>query len=211
MRAAAKKSKVVWLLALGLLALGLAAGLVLRPAPAPPPVLLHPTPRQFAETQKHLAVLGKTASVPGTSPRTLRLSESDLNVALAGSPTVKTLLAAHGVQAVQIVLQEPDAVVIHAAVTVRGHPQNIEVGGTLAPDPKLGIRFTAGSAQVGSLPLPAAVVTAEANGLAARFSRQLLSKVPLSVQGVYVQKKDLVIVGLPAAPASPPTASPAHR
>jgi len=203
------------LIALGLLLFGSGAWLLLRPAPAPPPVILRPTARQVAETQKHLDVLGKAVSKPGTGPRTLRLSENDINVALAGSPSLKKLLTAHGVKAVQIVLQEPNRVVVHASATVRGHVQNIQISGALAPDPKLGVRFTATNAQVGSLPLPAPIVTAEANGLAAHFSRQLLSHFSISVQGVYVQKKDLVIVGIPTqtppTAASPPTASPGRH
>ena len=181
----------------------------LRPGPAPPPVALRPTARQVADTQKHLDALGKTVSKPGTGPRTLRLSENDINVALASSPSLKKLLTAHGVKAVQVVLQEPDSVVVHASATVQGHVQNIQISGAVAPDPKLGVRFTATSAQVGSLPLPPALVTSEANGLAARFSRQLLSHFSLSVQGVYVQGKNLVIVGLPTA--SPQGASPGRH
>ena len=169
--------------------LGVGAWLLLRPKPVPPPVLLHPTARQVAETQKHLDTLGKAAAKPGTSPRTLRLSENDINVALAASPTVKKLLAAHGVKAVQIVLQEPDGVVVHASATVEGRTRNIQISGAMVPDPKLGVRFTASSAQVGSLPLPAALVTAETDKLAAHFARQFLSRTSLSVQGVYVQKK----------------------
>jgi len=203
------------LIALGLLLIAGCAWFFLRPSPAPPPVMLRPTAHQVAETQKHLDVLGKAVAKPGTGPRTLRLSENDINVALAGSPSIKKLLTAHGVKAVQIVLQEPGRVVIHASATVRGQVQNIQISGALAPDPKLGVRFTAANAQVGSLPLPAPIVTAEANGLAAHFSRQLLSHFSLSVQGVYVQKKDLVIVGIPtqsaSTPASPPTASPGRH
>jgi len=201
-----------------LLLLAAAAGLgwfFLRPAPAPPPVVLRPTAHQVAETQKHLDVLGKAVSRPGTGPRTLRLSENDINVALASNPSLKKLLTAHGVKDVQIVLQEPDSIVVHAAATVQGRVQNIQVSGAVNPDPKLGVRFTATHAQVGSLPLPAALVTSQANGLAARFSRQLLSHFSLSVQGVYVQKKDLVIVGVPSqsatAAASQRSASPAHH
>ena len=200
-----------------LLLLAAAAGLgwfLLRPSPAPPPVVLKPTVHQVAETQKHLDVLGKTVAAPGNGPRTLRLSENDINVALASNPALKKLLTAHGVKNVQVVLQEPDSEIIHASAAVRGQTQNVQVSGTLAPDPKTGLRFTATSAEVGSLPLPPGVVTSEASGLANHFARQLLSHFSLSVQGVYVEKKDLVSVGLPSqspAAASPQSASPARR
>ncbi len=192
------------------------AWFLLRPSPAPPPVVLHPSAGQIAETQKRLTGLGQAAAKPGNSPRTLRLSENDLNVTLAGSKPLQKLLTAHGVQAVQVVLQEPDGIILHATATVRGQTQNVQIDGTLAPDPKTGLRFTATNAQVGSLPLPPGVVTSEAGGLADHFARQFLGRLSLSVQGVYVQKKDLVIVGIPtapasAAPASPKSASPARH
>lgn len=208
------KRKAV-LVVLGLLLFGGLGWFLLRPAPAPPPVVLRPTAHQVAEAQKHLDVLGKAVSRPGTNPRTLRLSENDINVALAGNPSLKKLLAAHGVKAVQVVLQEPDGIIIHASAAMQGQVKNIQISGSVTPDPKLGVRFTAAGAQVGSLPLPAALVTSEANGLATHFSRQLLSHVSLSVQGVYVQKKVLVIVGVPShstpAAASPRLASPARH
>ena len=210
MKAASFKRKAL----LGVLLLAVLAGggwLLLRPAPAPPPVILHPSPRQVADTQDRLTRLDQAASKPGTSPRTLRVSESDLNVALAASKPLHKLLASHGVHAVQVVLQEPDSIVVHASVTVSGQTRNVQIDGTLAPDPKTGLRFTASGAQMGSLPVPAALVTSQANALAARFSRQFLSRFSLSVQGVYVQKKELVIIGVPLAPASPPTASPARH
>jgi hypothetical protein len=188
--------------------LGGCAWLLLRPKPAPAPVMLHPTTRQVADTQKRLTGLEQAASKPGTSPRTLRLSENDLNVALAGSRPLQKLLASHGVQAVQIVLREPDSVIIHAAATVRGQTRNVQISGTLAPDPKTGLRFIASGAQVGSLPLPASVVTAEAGSLASHFARQLLRRRAFSVQSVLVQKKELVIVGIPTPLLPLPSASP---
>ncbi len=199
------------LILLSIAILGVAAWLLLRPRPAPPPVLLHPTAGQVAETQKRLAGLGQSAAKPGTGPRTLRLSESDINVALAGSKPLRKLLTAHGVQAVQVVLSEPDSLTLHATATVRGQTQNVQVDGTFAPDPKTGLRFNATQAQLGTLPLPAPIVTAEAGGIANHFARQFVSRLSLSVQSVSVQKKDLVIVGIPTAPASRPTASPAHH
>jgi hypothetical protein len=183
--------------------LGVAAWFLLRPKPAPAPVMLHPTPGQFADTQKRLTGLEQAASKSGTGPRTLRLSENDINVALAGSRPLQKLLASHGVQAVQVVLREPDSVIIHAAATVRGRTRNIQLSGTLAPDPKTGLRFIASGAQVGSLPLPAAMVTAEAGSLAAHFARQFLRRRAFSVQSVSVQKKELVIVGVPTPPPLP--------
>lgn len=196
---------------LGLLAAGGAGWLLLRPAPAPPPVVLHPTARQAAETEQRLESLGRSETQAKPGPRTLRLSESDLNVTLAANKSVHQLLTKRGVDAVQIVLQEPDIVVLHASVRVQGHVQNVQISGTLSPDPQTGLRFAATAAQAGRFPLPRALVNAQATQLAARFSRPPLSRLSLTVQSVSVQKKDLVLLCVPAAKASPQPASPARH
>ena len=185
--------------------------MLLRPAPAPPPVVLHPTALQATETQQHLAALSQAAGRPALGPRTLRLSENDLNITLASNKSVHQLLAKRGVEAVQIVLQEPDTIVLHAAVRVQGRVQNVQISGTLSPDPKTGIRFAASAAQAGRFPLPGALVNAQANQLTARFSKPLLSRLSLTVQSVSVQKKDLVLTCAPIMAASPQGASPARH
>ena len=209
-----KRSAVLGIL-LGLFAAGGAGWLLLRPAPAPPPVVLHPTARQVTQTQQRLAGLNQAATKPQPGPRILRLSETDLNVTLASNKSVHQLLTKRGVEAVQIVLGEPNAVVLHAAVRVQGHVQNVQISGTLSPDPKTGLRFTATGAQAGRVPLPAALVNAQANQLAARFSQPLLSRLSLTIQSVSVQKKDLILTCAPAlklpVKASPRSASPARH
>lgn len=227
--------------ALALLGVALAATALLflrRPSPVPPPVVLYPTPRQAAQAQQHWEALQQELQPeappqerrpPGRQrvspkllppkPRTLRLSEEDLNVTLAGNQAARKLLAARGVKAVQIILSEPADMTIRAAVSVNGHPQNIQLDGRLAPDPKLGLRYTATHAQVGRFPLPPAVVTAQANALATRLAGQMHGRLPLTIQSVQVQGKMLVLTGLlvkrgrvrPPAPASPPPMSPARR
>ena len=129
------------------------------------------------------------------------------------------MLAARGVKAVQIILSEPANLTIRAAVLVKGRPQNLQIEGGLAPDPRLGLRFTATHAQVGRFPLPPAVVTTQANALAARLAGRMRGRLPLTVQSVRVQGKMLVLTGVlvrrgritPPAPASPRPMSPARR
>lgn len=196
---------------LGLLAAAGAAWLLLRPAPAPPPVVLRPTPAQVAQTEQHFAKLKDVVVQAKSGPRTLRVSETDLNITLAANKSVHKLLVSRGVEAVQIVLQEPNRMVIHASVRVQGHPENIQISGVLSPDPKTGLRFTARGAQAGRFPLPQTLVNAQANQLAARFSRPFLSRLALTVQSVSVNKKDLVVVGIPAAKASPQSTSPVRH
>ena len=221
-------------------ALAVAATLFLRrPPPVPPPVVLHPTAARSTQARRHMQALqqqlrpeapaqeeapprGTRASRPQAvppRPRTLRLSEDDLNVYLAEDKAARKILTTRGVKAVQIILSEPSNLTIRAAIVVKGHPQNIQIDGGLAPDPKLGLRFTATHAQVGRFPLPPAVVTAQADALAARLAGQMHGHLPLTVQRVQVQGKMLVLTGLladrsrlkPPAPASPPPASPARR
>lgn len=195
----------------GLLAAGGAVWLLLRPVPAPPPVVLHPTTMQIMQTEQHLAKLKDVVTQPKPGPRILRVSESDLNVTLAGNKSVHKLLVSRGVEAVQIVLLEPNRVVVHASVRVSGHSQNVLISGILSPDPKTGLRFAATGAQAGRFPLPQTLVNAQANQLTAHFSRPLLGRLALTIQSVSVDKKDLVLVGVPAAKASPQLASPARH
>jgi len=225
------------LLALLAAALAVMALLFLRRPLPLPPVVLHPTTQQSARAMRHMEALQqelqpeeslqkstllgrRKASAPASpKPRTLRLSEEDLNVYLAGNQSARRLLAAQGVKTVQIILSEPANLTIRAAVSVKGRPQNVQLNGALAPDPKLGLRYTATHAQVGRFPLPPAVVTAQANALAARLTRQMHGRLPLTIQSVRVQGKMLVLTGLlikrrrvaPPAPASPRSALPARR
>lgn len=203
----ARRRAAIVVVCLGCVGLGI--WLLRRPAPAPSPVILHPSAAQVTVTQKHLAALGQTASRPG--PRILRLSETDLNVILATSKPVRKMLSSRGVGAVQIVLQEPNALIIHASVRVQGHVQNVLVSGTLAPDPKNGLRFAVSGVQAGRFPLPPALISAQANQVAARFTQPTLRRLSLKVQTVSVEKKDLVVIGIPIKPASPLSKSPAHR
>ena len=203
------------------------AFLLLRRPPPVPPVIVQPTPQQAARAQRHWDALQQELQPEEPLPRraqsgrqnalspqtrTLRLSEEDLNVYLAGNQAARKLLTARGVKAVQLILLEPSNLTIRAAISLKGHSQNVQLDGGLAPDPKLGLRYTATQAQVGRLPLPPAVVTAQANALAARFARQMHGRLPLIIQSVQVKGKMLVLTGLLVKrPASPPPASPAHH
>ena len=227
------KRKPILLTLLAVLVAGSALLLGRRPPAVPPPAALRPTPLQAAQVQRHLDVLQRQlqpdpAPPPVTAPsrrpappkpRTLRLTEEDLNVTLAGNKSARKMLAARGVKAVQVILSEPAHLTVRATVLVKGRAQNIQLDGTLAPDPKLGLRYTATRAQVGRFPLPPAAVTAQADALAARLSGQMRGHLPLIVQSVRVQGKTLVLTGLlarrisvrPLASASPRSVSPAHR
>ena len=191
-----------WLL---LLPLGIAGLLyVLRPQPVPPPLALHPTAKQTALAERRLDGLKDQILAPtGRGPRTIRVSQDDLNVYLAGNRVARKLLRSRGVRAVQITLQEPAGLSLRAALTLQGHPRNVQLDGTLAPDPALGLRFTATHAQMGRFPLPAALLTAQANALAARFARQMAGRLPLTIQGVQVQGHTLVITGTPVTRTPP--------
>lgn len=227
------KRKPILLTLLAVLVAGSALLLGRRPPAVPPPAALRPTPLQAAQVQRHLDVLQRQlqpdpAPPPVTAPsrrpappkpRTLRLTEEDLNVTLAGNKSARKMLAARGVKAVQVILSEPAHLTVRATVLVKGRAQNIQLDGTLAPDPKLGLRYTATRAQVGRFPLPPAAVTAQADALAARLSGQMSDHLPLTIQGVRVEGKTLVLTGLlarrisvrPLASASPRSVSPAHR
>lgn len=230
------KRKPVFFALLFVLAVVSALLLLRRPPPVPPPVVLRPTSRQAAQAQSDMESLqrewqpeasppqqvpkshvGRTQSL--IRPRTLRLSEEDLNVYLASNRVARRMLAARGIKTVQIVLSEPAGLTLRAAVIVNKRTQNVQIDGSLAPDSKAGIRFTATRAQVGRFPLPAAVVTAQANAQVARFVRQMHGRLPLLVQSVGVQGRMLVLIGIPLrqaersprGPAIPGGASLAHH
>ena len=189
------------------------AALLHRPPPIPAPVVLHPTEQQAAQVRHHMEALQEELQpeeppqksarpvrqkAPSPAPpktRTLRLSEEDLNVYLAGDQAARKMLAARGVKTVQILLSEPANLTIRAAVTIKDHAQNIQLDGGLAPDPKLGLRYTATHAQVGRFPLLPAIVTAQANTLAAGIAGQMHGRLPLLIQSVQVQGKVLVLTG----------------
>ncbi len=234
----------LWLVLL-VIGLGSAAWLALRPKPAPPPMRLHPTVPQVAAAERHLSALdaltapispsppvpaGRPApNLPAESssptapkspaapkPRILRVSAADLNTYLAGNAAARKQLAAHGVEAVSVAFMEPSSLILHAAVRVRGHMQNAEISGTLAPDPKTVLRFTATGAKVGRLLLPPRAVTRQAGIYASRLLGARLRRVTLSVQHVSVEQNTLVLIAVPIKPASPQSrspqsASPAHR
>ena len=190
---------------------GLGVWLLTRPMPVPPPVVLHPSAALVTATQQHLTRLGQAVATPGPGPRTLRLSETDLNVILATSKPVRKLLASRGIAAVQILLQEPNALSLYASVRVQGRVQNVLIRGILTPDPKTGLRFAVSGVQAGRFPLPPALLSTQASQLAARFSQPLLRRLSLSVQSVSVQKKELIIVGVPVRPAIRQPVLPAHH
>ena len=227
------KRKPILLTLLAVLVAAATLLLLRRPPPVPPPAVLRPTPLQAAQVQRHLDVLQQQLQPdplppPGVPPsrqpapprqRTLRLTEEDLNVTLAGNKNARKMLAARGVRAVQVILSEPAHLTVRATVLVKGRAQDIQIDGTLAPDPKIGLRYTATHAQVGRFPLPPAAVTAQADALAARLSGQMSGFLPLTIQTVRVEGKTLILTGLlarrmsvrPPAPASPRSTSPAHR
>ena len=182
-----------------LLPLGVAGLLyALRPPPVQPPLTLHPTAHRAALAARHVESIKDQVMAPtGHGPRTIRVSEDDLNVYLASSRTVRDLLKSRGVQAVQITLQQPAGMSLRAAVTLQGQVRNVQIDGLLAADPGLGLRFTATHAQVGRIPLPAALLTRQANALAAHFSQIMAGRMPITIQSVEVQGHTLVVKGTP--------------
>jgi hypothetical protein len=223
-----RRAAILVFLAAGLAAFGLVV--LHRPPAVPPPAALHPTVRQVALAQKRLeslvalnaprpALSRPFSPAPPPASRTLRVSEEDLNVFLAGSPAARRLLAAHGIRAIQVFLLEPSGLTIRATMDFHGHPQNVQFDGLLTPDPSLGLRFTVTQAHVGRFPVPALVLARQADALAARFSRSMRRRLPITVQSVRIEGKTLLLSGPPApaaaknrkGPASPPPASPARR
>ena len=181
----------------------------LRTAP-PPPVVPHPTAQRVAQATHRLDLLFQPAP-PAAGPRTLRVSEDDINVYLAGNAAARALLKSHGVQAVQIVLTPPDAVTLHAIFVLHGQPRTVLIRGLLTPNPAQGVNFAATKAQAGHFPLPPGVVSAQAQAILRGFIRRSHHRLPLTVQSLQIVDKTLIVTGLPLPPETPPAASPAHH
>lgn len=205
-------------------ALGLAAGLLVHrvgPRPVPPPVVPAYTPQQSAQAEADLDTLReqltRPAPPPGVPsapdaqtnppaqpqpqtprPRAMRLelSQQDLNAYLATNPNAKLFLARQGVKAVQIIFQPPSNLLIRAAVLYRGRPANVQITGRVQPSPRTLVRLVATGAQVGRLPIPPKAVSAQADKLAAQFTRKLRGRLPFSVRAVQVVGDRLVLTGV---------------
>lgn len=195
----------------------------LRTAP-PPPVVPHPTVQRVAQAAHRLETLFQPALPAAKShaaraegppappkPRTLRVSEDDINVYLAGNAAARALLKSRGVQAVQIVLTPPNIVTLHAIFVLHGQPRTVQISGVLTPNPEQGVSFAATQAQAGHFPLPPGVVSAQAQTILRGFVRRSHHRLPLTVQSLQIEGKTLVITGLPVSPETPPAVSPARR
>jgi len=192
----------------------------------PPPVVPHPTVQRVAQATHRLETLFQPAPPAAGShaegtpaegahapvkPRTLRVSEDDINVYLAGNAAVRALLKSRGVQAVQIVLIPPNSITLHAIFVMRGQPRIVLISGLLTPNPVQGVNFAATQAQAGHFPLPPGVVSSQAQAILRGFIVRSHHRLPLTVQSLQIEGKTLVITGLPVSPETPPAASPGHR
>ena len=192
----------------------------LRTAP-PPPVVPHPTVQRVAQATHRLDLLFQPAppaarpdaeSPPAPpKPRTLRVSEDDINVYLAGNAAARTLLKSRGVQAVQIVLTPPNVATLHAVFVLHGQPRTVLIRGLLTPNPAQGVNFAATQAQAGHFPLPPGVVSAQAETILRGFVRRSHHRLPLTVQSLQIEGKTLVVTGLPVSPETPAAASPVRH
>lgn len=187
----------------------------------PPPVVPHPTAQWVAQATHHLETLfqpAPPAAAPPAkgphlpaAPRTLRVSEDDINVYLAGNAAARALLKSHGVEAVQIVLIPPNSITLHAIFILRGQPRTVLISGIVTPNPTQGVNFAATQAQAGHFPLPPGVVSSQAQTILRGFIVRSHHRLPLTVQSLEIEGKTLVITGVPVSPETPPLASPAHR
>ncbi len=196
------------LLLLALFLLAGAAVLRLRPRAVPAPVVLRYTPQQAAAAQERLDTLRDQVAPPAhiigargpsagrsVSPIQLNISQADLNTYLATNPRVRALLAAKGVRAVQVILSPPQGATFRAAVIYKGQRANVQVTGTLLPSPRTGLRLHVLGAQVGRLPLPPSVVSAQADKIAAQIVGRAQGRLPMTVEQVQVTNGHIALIG----------------
>lgn len=201
-------------------ALVLLAGLllVLTRKPVPPPTVAVYTPQQAQDAQAHVNAVRAQLFQPDAGPSAphtdtdtvqhvhqahgpdlvrLQLSQADLNAYFATNPQVKAMLTAHHVRAVQMLLHAPRGIVVRATLLRGGHPYNIQLETTVRANVRTGLQVTATGAQVGRLPLPPALVTAQANKVAGQLTGKMRGRLPLALRDVQVQGDHLVLIGVP--------------
>ncbi len=220
MRPAPPRRRHVGLIVFALIVLaGLA--MVLTRKPVPPPQVPVYTPRQAQAAQEHINAVRAQLFQPDARPSAptadtavvqhvrqahgpdlvrLQLSQADLNAYFATNPQVKAMLASHHVRAVQALLNPPRGIVVRATLLRNGHPYNIQLETTVRADPKAGLQVTATGAQVGRLPLPPALLAAQANKIAAQMTAKMQGRLPLVLKDVRVQGDHLVLLGVPRGP-----------
>lgn len=216
-RPAPPRKRRVGLLAFALIILA-GLGLLLMRKPVPPPTVAVYTPRQAQTAQEHVNAVRAELFQPDAKPSAphadtdavqhvhqthgpdlvrLQLSQADLNAYAATNPQVKAMLMSHHVRAMQMLLKPPYGIVVRATLLRGGHPYNIQVETTVRADAKMGMRVTATGAQVGRLPLPPALVTAQANKVAGELTGKMRGRLPLVLKDVRVQGDHLVLIGVP--------------
>jgi len=216
-RPAPPRKRRVGLLVFALVVLAGLATLLTR-KPVPPPVVATYTPRQAQAAQEHINAVRAELFQPDARPSAqsadtaavqhvrqahgpdlvrLQLSQADLNAYLATNPQVKAMLANRHVQAVQALLRPPHGMTVRATLLRGGHSYNIQLETTVRADPKAGMQVSITGAQVGRLPLPPALVTAQANKIAGQMTGKMRGRLPLVLKDVRVQGDHLVLIGVP--------------
>lgn len=170
----------------------------------------HPSPPEAnppaAAPSQEAVAFGAAPARPAPGPRIVRLqlTQGDLNAYLATNPHVKAMLAQKRVQAVQLILHAPRGLTLRATVLYRGKPQNVQIEAQMRVAPGKPFAITATGAQVGRLPIPPALVTVEANKVAAQMTGKAVQSLALSLQSVRVVGDRLVLTGVARAPGRPP-------
>lgn len=216
-RPARNRRRRVGLLVFALVVLAGLAMLLTR-KPVPPPDVVTYTPRQAQAAQEHISAVRAQLFQPdarqnppaadtptvqhvhqthGPDLVRLQLSQADLNAYFATNPQIKVMLAGRHVQAVQALLHPPHGITVRATLLRGGHPYNIQLETSVRADPKAGMQVTVTGAQVGRLPLPPALVTAQANKAAGQVTAKMRGRLPLVLRDVSVQGDRLVLIGVP--------------
>lgn len=213
-----RRWRAAWLLTLSVLLVAAGAFFFSR-KPVPPPQVPVYTPRQTQEAQSRINSLREQFLQPEkrtSDPRVvqrevqkrgpdlihLQLSQADLNAYLATDPHVRAMLAKKRVQAVQVILHAPREITVRASVLYHGKPQNVQVEAVVRSVPDAPLQVTATGAQVGRLPLPSALVTAQANKISAQFAGRAQKRLPLVIQDVRVVGDHLVLTGIARNPGT---------
>ncbi|HEX5323128.1 MAG TPA: LmeA family phospholipid-binding protein [Capsulimonadaceae bacterium] len=199
-----------------LVAVFVAAGFIWFVHTGTPPHVF-PDPKSIPQSEAHaaqnrlLAALNaghrsaglktRTAARASASPPapgqtiTIHMSEDDINTTLATNPDIKKQMAARGIQAAQLAFAPPNLVT--AYVKVRYHEQSevAEVTGAMTAGDNGALQFTAQSVKVAEVPVPLQTAQKIIDKATTILLPKADSALPLTVQQVSVQGKEIYLTG----------------
>jgi hypothetical protein len=167
----------------------------LSAALAPEPVVNAPAPSSSATNLQIDSQRAVSNTSQGNGIRTIRISDNDINVVLAGDAGVISDMKSKGLTNAHIKFADPSNVSFSATVQKDGHAQSITIDGTLATSTDGDLSYSPHAVRLGALPLPEStfdkLIRRECDGVL----KLGIQRLPISVQTVAVKNHQLILSG----------------